>query len=716
MKPLKLILKNIGPFLNEKVDFTALDDIFLITGNTGSGKTTILDAITYALYGDLAGSRGGKNINLHSDYVSKSEQGFVDFTFALNGNQYHVNRSVPYETVTKKGEPRKHAAEVYLEKFDSETQSWKCISDKTQNVLEYIVQLIGLKKDEFSKIVFLPQGEFSRFLSESSAKKEETLAKLFPIEQYKGICEAIASDAKQKEAELQNLRSLLDSEKENYDPVALEAELGAIQEHIQTIQKEESEYTQKLKEYTTVQNTLQQDLQEAKEAASLETQLQHLEQQQEDIHAKKKTLTDAKEALQFTDLLNDTERYQQLLHDCSTTLQQKKDEQKSLSEQRHTLESKRPKHDASKKEIETLTLQISILQERVKKLHDYKKNQQLYEEACNKLCQLYQKIQPALTKAQKTVIQVGDSIAEFEHVRDEKQQQIEKVKDKESEEKIQSLAVTLASQLQDNTPCPVCGSLHHPVLAKAHTDTIDFKTEITRLQAELSQIDLSIEKAKAQLSSLESSSLLMEQYCNDILQHAASCGVLLPDAASLPERVEAVPSTKYIIAMRSTLSETFTTLTSALTALKASDDDSAIDMTALQMQLQESEDTKKSLRSLVDSFEKEDKEIADKESRIKGQIETLSFDCEKYTTSYNESCTTLLKKIEQSSFCDEKSVRNALLPLSEIERLEKLCTDYDVSLQQTKALLARSKVDSSQIGRIQQQLDSIQNEIDTLEV
>ena len=104
MKPVKLVLNNIGPFSSENtIDFDSLGDIFLISGKTGSGKTTLFDSMFYALYGALPGTRAGTDKNLMKCQFSPPEtDSFVDFTFKLNNCKYRIIRHPPFKKLSAK--------------------------------------------------------------------------------------------------------------------------------------------------------------------------------------------------------------------------------------------------------------------------------------------------------------------------------------------------------------------------------------------------------------------------------------------------------------------------------------------------------------------------------------------------------------------------------------------------------------------------------------
>jgi DNA repair protein SbcC/Rad50 len=118
MKAIKLRLKNISPFRDETVDFTELGDMFLVSGKTGSGKTTIFDAMTYALYGDLCGARRKAPGEFRSDFSGPEDESFVEFTFIINGRTWHVRRTLPLTYTNRNGRESVRTAESVFVTFN----------------------------------------------------------------------------------------------------------------------------------------------------------------------------------------------------------------------------------------------------------------------------------------------------------------------------------------------------------------------------------------------------------------------------------------------------------------------------------------------------------------------------------------------------------------------------------------------------------------------
>ncbi|MDR1411082.1 MAG: AAA family ATPase [Spirochaetaceae bacterium] len=206
MKPLLLTMQNFGPFAGrEVVDFRTLDDIFLITGKTGSGKTTIFDALCFALYGKVPGSRGDHLARLKSDYTQAGDECTVSLEFLSGEKHYRVDRSPKRE----KRKQREKGPDEFAALYEIRQGSIIPLNTKRAETDENIRSLIGLDADEFFKIVLLPQGEFAEFLKQNTAKRREVLGKLFPIEMAARIKDVAAEKANQLNAETREVMRAL---------------------------------------------------------------------------------------------------------------------------------------------------------------------------------------------------------------------------------------------------------------------------------------------------------------------------------------------------------------------------------------------------------------------------------------------------------------------------------------------------------------------------
>ena len=175
MKPIKLKIKGINSYVSEQeinFDKLAENKIFGIFGETGSGKTSILDSIILALYGV------SDRDNLQNLINVNTKDAYVEFTFEMEENtgkvkKYFVRRDF-------KLRPSGLKAEAIL----NDIKTNKTIAEMPDNVNNKILEIVGIGKKEFTKCIALPQGEFDRFLSDTPSLRKKTLAKLFDLEQF----------------------------------------------------------------------------------------------------------------------------------------------------------------------------------------------------------------------------------------------------------------------------------------------------------------------------------------------------------------------------------------------------------------------------------------------------------------------------------------------------------------------------------------------------
>ena len=193
MKPIRLKLRGFLTYKNQiEIDFTKLYDkkVFVISGDTGSGKTSIFDAIQYGLYGEV--SRGIDVYSLRSDYLNENDPyTFVNLTFKVDDKIYEIER-IPsqFAKKTKENQNIKNSAILY-----EITNEKKIIAEKIGEVNEKIKQIIGLDKNQFSKVMLLAQGEFQEFLKAKSDDRSKILGDIFKTYEYKEIQERLKNEA-----------------------------------------------------------------------------------------------------------------------------------------------------------------------------------------------------------------------------------------------------------------------------------------------------------------------------------------------------------------------------------------------------------------------------------------------------------------------------------------------------------------------------------------
>lgn len=215
MRPHRLIMSAFGPYAGEEViDFKDINDknIFVITGPTGAGKTTIFDGISYALYGRASGAeRDGDN--LRSDFAKDDTATYVELEFELKGKKYVIRRTPKQLMKKRRGEGFTEAsadAALVLENGK--------IIKSVNNVNEEIANILGITYEQFKQIVMIPQGEFRELLLADSEKREVIFRKIFGTYEFERIQDLLDKKAKSLSSEIGKLEEQRKANIKNIDP------------------------------------------------------------------------------------------------------------------------------------------------------------------------------------------------------------------------------------------------------------------------------------------------------------------------------------------------------------------------------------------------------------------------------------------------------------------------------------------------------------------
>ena len=207
MKPIRLRLQAFGPFVEmQTVEFSDFYDsgLFLISGETGSGKTFLLDAISFALYGRGSSDYRKNFAECRSQYASDALATFVEFTFSFQGEEYTFMREL--EIKGKKREA-KESVSVYRTRDGVKTLAEPNL--KLSRLEGFTQRLLGLDADQFTQVVILPQGKFEKFLMADSSKKREVLITLFRADRWQRYVDFVNAEAKRCADELKGRQQLL---------------------------------------------------------------------------------------------------------------------------------------------------------------------------------------------------------------------------------------------------------------------------------------------------------------------------------------------------------------------------------------------------------------------------------------------------------------------------------------------------------------------------
>ncbi|UNM13714.1 AAA family ATPase [Streptomyces formicae] len=192
----RLEMTAFGPFGGRQdVDFDALSaaGLFLLHGPTGAGKTSVLDAVCYALYGAVPGARQSPGASLRSDHAAAGTSTEVLLELTVAGRRLEISRRPAQPRPKKKGAGfTTEKAQSLLREYDAERAEWKALSRSHQEIGEEITQLVGMSREQFCQVVLLPQGDFARFLRADAEARGKLLGQLFDTRRFAAVEERLA--------------------------------------------------------------------------------------------------------------------------------------------------------------------------------------------------------------------------------------------------------------------------------------------------------------------------------------------------------------------------------------------------------------------------------------------------------------------------------------------------------------------------------------------
>lgn len=472
MKPIRLKMVAFGAYVEPVViDFEKdLHDekIFLIHGATGAGKTTILDAISYALYGETSGkARDGKD--MRSKGVADSVTTEVEFTFALGDKVYTVRRSIDYSSKRKDNKYQTSAALFF---------NGHSIETKDRAVKNRITQLLGFEADQFRQVVVLPQGEFKKFLSAESKDRQDVLNILFDSEAYKKIEDTLSERAKSAGLEVKELETRCSTLEEQLSG-ADSSSLVKIEEKLTLAQK-------KVAELKAISDKAQSELADGKVLASRFADLQRLTLE---LNAAQIKLDDAEK--DFTA----TQSEYQIREAQGAQRKELEEKIRVLKEIQATLEDMRKTDSMLKSAKSTLQQATEEFQRCEKLAKQY--DDLLAEREAERLKLLgadvaFEKAKQILKQAKDKAKLLSD-IAHCEKILGMEQEKLAVLEKKLAAAQIElerlqivDNAARLASKLKAGEPCPVCGSREHPAITKAAIPTV---IEIKNAEANVERLN-----------------------------------------------------------------------------------------------------------------------------------------------------------------------------------------------------------------------------------
>ena len=523
MKPISLTIEAFGPYRDSvTLDFNELQNhsMFLISGPTGAGKTSILDAMVYALYGEPSGEVR-KTDAIRSDFAEPERMTRVDFSFAIGEAQYRVER-LPKQLVAKKrgtGMREQNASATVYEMKDGE---WKVIATSAAAIRDTIQQIIGFRKDQFLQVVLLPQGEFRKLLVASTSEREELLHTLFRTELYRRLQDALKSaydEAKSGIEEnitkqsallqsiphdeeipvltIEHVRELLKDREPHRDTLVVERDKAVdVVDQFNILRNEWALYNQVQQSLIEATNKLDLVKEREKERSSLNEKVQFLTgltpsyelykqlgDKQDILKTLETALSDAKKGVEIASQHESkcTEAHDVLVSQGETiqaertTLAQlrqqseKFDELALLNQELSALKSSLETQDREKSDAE-LQAQHKLVADLEAALVEARKQFQANSKALESIShiqeqlgylQRYSELLVEKDKVQNDIDAKERSLATLDKTVNNSKMQLERLEHLMAEGR----AFELVHLVVDNEPCPVCGSTEHPQLA-----------------------------------------------------------------------------------------------------------------------------------------------------------------------------------------------------------------------------------------------------------
>lgn len=485
MKPQKLIMSAFGSYAGEAIiDFSNTSHgIFLITGDTGAGKTTIFDAIVYALYDRTSGGAREAS-DMRSQYAGTDTPTFVEYTFTYGAETYVIRRNPKYSRLSKRKDKDGNYKETIEQPGVELTMpDGRVFPGKLKETNEKIIEIIGLDVDQFTQIAMIAQGEFMKLLQASSNKRKEIFAKIFDTKIYWQVQEELRRKTKSIYGELEDNRKFCEQElgsirtlptmPEQEDMLDfsflehdMEGTLKRLNQLLTTGKVREQEQKKKLDEgYKQI---------EAKNSRLVEAkQINELFSHMDEAVAEKKRL----EALQQEMLVKESQ-LEQAKKAAIVKLEEDKYQagKAALQESVKRLETYEMKRQTLQKDIHALeerkVLALQIRQEKEPKYQQQllriRDSLPLYEQA-----QTMEKELKTVEKQLLTIENISDGKQELlsqtqkELIQKHEQAGIDLQSYQQANDAfIAEQAGIMAAALQENMPCPVCGSTTHPSKAK----------------------------------------------------------------------------------------------------------------------------------------------------------------------------------------------------------------------------------------------------------
>ncbi len=483
MRPIHLTLCALGPYAGKTdVEFDRLgtSGLYLISGDTGAGKTTLFDAITFALYGEASGSERAGSM-LRSKYAKPDTETFVEMTFAHLGSVYKVRRNPEYERKRRRGEG------MTVQKADA-LLTWPDgrVTTGSRDVIAEVENLIGLKREQFAQIGMIAQGDFKRLLLADTEDRCEILRKIFHTERFEKLQKMLGerANALKREAEAAERAVLHDAQQlevppelqTEFEPYSREPSWANLPNRVDLAQRgmaldeeRKEQNAQKIQKLTEANGLLREHIGRARQLEKTKSRLEALRQLESEAVPREKAAAEAvQEAETFKPQIEELTRQMGVLSERMGDYARMAVLEAEAKTAETAAQNAQYAAQDNHRQADELKAKIEKARQMVEGLGDVQAEQA--------------KAEAEAEKAEAEIVQLEALLVslEDEAVKRAKKEaagtldvQARRTKDDMQARYAQAerlffgaQAGLLAQQLENNAPCPVCGSTHHPAPAE----------------------------------------------------------------------------------------------------------------------------------------------------------------------------------------------------------------------------------------------------------
>lgn len=473
MRPIRIEMSAFGPYAGKQIvemDRLGTSGIYLITGDTGAGKTTIFDAIVFALYGTASSDRRSGDM-LRSRYAEPDTPTEVKLAFAYRNKEYEIRRNPTYQRPKLRGEgmtQENASAELRLPGGE--------ILTRTGEVDEKIREILGMTRDQFMQIAMIAQGDFLKLLLAKTEERRKIFSSIFRTGRYARLEDRLKQEARQARKTYDDVVREIGFEQERARlPEGTDGSGLRDEEYLQAIEKFRDEAGKRLEDGEKKQELLRGELDTlaarilaAEEQEKRKKALEETRKQWETFQAEAAQLGKEREAAQERE--PEAKEKEARFHVEQDRLQQY-DRLEELKQQKTEAEKKRDSDEATRKKLEedrkALGQQILDCRQKIKEKEELAGKAAALSAEKERLRSQgaeYKELKTLLEAYEEALEKWSRAAATYQTSR-EKEQEAEERYHRQHRAFLDDQAGILAEELAENRPCPVCGSLHHPAPA-----------------------------------------------------------------------------------------------------------------------------------------------------------------------------------------------------------------------------------------------------------